>query len=333
MNNPRYTVTFEYHNEYQEICTANRHKSTLAEANQIVSDLQTNGFYGGRVWNITIVDNTPAPVAIDTGMLYNEPQPTIERQLEIWRDNTPVWHQFPAPDQTAVYMLGLSEEYVSCDEQPRGVIIVFNARRGSVRCYPYNRRNEARITALGLGDYGYINWLNPGSRQTVSHAYCSGAPRGMTIPCYDAILYTKQGCAIWSRGIVGYLSDRGESDKWTGIELDWSFRVIDAIRWNKFTNSLWGCVINHYPELGVFPDQFVNLDQIPYDPEYQYPIAQPATNPAPVVLTDSQIILLDEQLVYWRNRCAMAEATGNADDEEFSSLFAVAIASLLQIDL
>lgn len=300
------------------------------------------GQWGFRYW---LVDSSqPAPVAKDlsqTALDYapeekQEMTTTIEQQLEIWRDNTPVWKQFPEWGQSAIYVLGLSAEYCDPDEQPAGVIIVFGGRSNRMRIYQNNERNKNRVGIMaglmGLTDFGYINWLSDSKKLTPSYAYCNGAPQGVAIPHHDAILYACDGCVVWNNGIVGYVQARGEQNKFTGIELDWSNRVIDTLRGNKFTCYLWGhYVMNFFPVSSPATPE-TDMDQIPYNVEVVDAICASNANwGIKFNPSSSQIVLLDEQLMYWRNRRALAELCNDPDDEEYCSLFVLAVEALILV--
>lgn len=149
-----------------------------------------------------------------------------------------------------------------------------------------------------------------------------GEPTGALIPTGDGILYTKDGVVIWNQGIVGYLSTRGQQDEWTRAELDGYNQVYDALRGNQITSDIWGCLIKFFPVSSPAQEMFVQL-----------PFAEINVNLAKVKFqfSASQIVLLDEQLMYWRNRFDVAYLVGDYDDCEFCSLYVVAIDALILV--
>lgn len=277
--------------------------------------------------NTQIAKFTVAPVV----------QLTIDEQLKVWRDNTPVWNYFPAAGQSAVYILGWSSEVVDLGEQPVGVILVFNGRRNTVRAYPHTERNYQLIARLPWGMFGYIR-----NRVGALSAYANTTPSGLAMPDYNAILYTKRGSVIWDRGVVGYYADSNRVDE---IQNTWFNRVADALRGCRMTSQIWGneAFMNFCPdfsqpqideptptplgweEVDTFSDYF---DQIPYDPTRDYPMASIPPS-SPIILTGSQVMLLDEQLVFWRWRADQCFMAGDYDGAEFASLYAVAVAGLV----
>lgn len=279
--------------------------------------------------NTQIAKFTVAPIA----------RLTIDEQLKVWRDNTPVWNNFPVAGQSAVYILGWSREVLSSigslGEQPIGVILVFNGRRNTIRAYSHTERNYQLIARLPWGMFGYIR-----NRVGALSAYANVTPSGLAMPDYNAILSTKRGSVMWDRGVVGYYAD---NSKVTEIQNVWFDRVADALRGCKMTTQIWSneAFMNFCPdfnqpqidestpsplgweEADTFSDYF---DQIPYDPDRDYPMAQEST---PLILTGSQVMLLDEQLVFWRWRVDQCFLAGDYDGAEFASLYATAVAGLV----
>lgn len=224
--------------------------------------------------------------------------------------------RFPSVGQSAIYFLGEMEEDCNPALEMTGAILVFNAKRHTVRAYRLNRRNAQ--SNLYWGDYRVGN--------DTHYAYCDGQPTGALIPTKDGILYTREGIIIWSNGVVGYLSTRGQQDKWTPIELDGYNRVYDALRANSICSDIWGCLIKFFPASSP-PETHSTayaFDQIPFaaitlEREIKF---QPSS---------SQIVMLDAQLMYWRNRFVLADLAGDYDDCEFCSLFVFAVEALILV--
>lgn len=263
---------------------------------------------------------------------------TIDEQLEVWHTNTPVWNSFPAPDQTAVYVLGWSEESIAAldqsDDQPSGVILVFNSRRQTVRAYRHNDRNARRIHGLGLSDYGYV--LNP---NVSKFAYCDGSPRGERIPNHYAFVFAKYGTAVCHSGVWGYLSEKMNAPQ---IEIDWFERVYNAMRRESFQTQYYGEIyqmrFTPSPDIGASVNWFglgseqiapPNLEQIPYDFDRVWDV-MPESISAPLFNT-AQYGELYCQMVYWQDRFDSAWLKGDLDDCEFCSLFVATVGGLMNL--
>lgn len=231
---------------------------------------------------------------------------TIEEQLKVWRDNTPVWNSFPVAGESAVYILGWPGRFDS-ECQPIGAIVVFNGKRGTARAYPNTVRNAKRITRLGFAKYGYVR-----NRVGAFQAYTNVVPTGLSIPDHNAILNTARGIVLWDKGIVAYYRDSGKGA--TELEGQWYSRVYDALRGCKLTSQIWG----YAASLNFCP----SLEKVEWM-EASAPMVQP------LILTGSQVLMLDDQLIYWRDRVDVCFEGGDLDGAEFASLYAVAIEGLI----
>lgn len=188
-----------------------------------------------------------------------QPQITIEEQIKIWRDNTPIWDQFPTPDQSGVFVFGWGNEYLHEDD-PGGVIVVFNAERGKVRAYPNTLRNQSRLMGL-FGKFGYVQ-TNVGAKT----AYCNEDPRGVKIPSHDGVLVLDRGIVVWNRGYATYINTR-YSMRGYDLYLGVRNRLLSC----NFTVNLWGYHL-------VFCPEFTPADPTPEE----QPIATPeGITPAP----------------------------------------------------
>lgn len=187
-------------------------------------------------------------------------QMSIEQQLQVWHNNTPVWHHFPATDQNGVYFLGWGQEDIDkigqSEDQPGGAIVVFNARRKTVRAYRRNERNERRVSRLGIGEFGYV-LVDNSSRM----AYVDGAPRGAQIPDHNVLLYCKGGTVICNRGVWGFLSAEMNAPR---VETEWFTSVYEQMRRESFEIIVWGQNVMrfapNYKPLTLTPKlQYVNM--------------------------------------------------------------------------
>lgn len=255
-----------------------------------------------------------------------------------------VWNQFPEEGNSAAYMLGTPEEFT--DDTPRGVIIVFNARRKTVRAYPRTQRNEERIASLQWGDFGYLDKIT-------NWAYADSKPRGVVIPHYDALLYCIDGVAICNAGEWGYISDRGSRDRnrtnqWVSVELEWFNQVYDRLRISNLSIDVWGNFMKFFPALNTQPYES-HFEQIPYatmtvadgtaqeitvspQPMRQEEFSGFALNwPGAVKFspTPRQASELQTQLEYWQSAFDSAWRKGDYDTAEYASLFCMALLGIV----
>lgn len=304
----------------------------------------------------------PSPIA------SNEVQPgamlPIDAQLKIWSDNMPIFTQFPEEGNSAVYTFGWSENLINPEEQPRGVMLVFNARRGKVRAYPLSDRNYSRVSMLPIFEhYGRTHH----SELSPNRSFVGSAPNGAIIPTNDCMLWVANGAIVCNRGVWGFITQGEHSPEFTQIELDWANAVQDRLRGNHLSVNVWNCAMRFFPNIEEDdneatpaptlehsepsqPRPYNWLEQIPYSDgldwmgdyaaqlradvggEFDQMMVMTPAPAQPIAAlwqpSQTQTNELWEQLVYWQMRRADYELIGDGDGEEFCSLYIVGLMAI-----
>lgn len=297
----------------------------LLEIAEMYEALKVISVKSHQIWAEIIkrdrVEATPAP-ALE--------QIPIGEQLQIWSDSMPVWDRFPEEGRSAAYVLGHSAVLCNPEEQPRGVIVIFNARRGTIRAYPHTECNYGRICALPIfNQYGRAHH----SELSPNRAFVESAPGGVLIPTNDCILWVGNGAIVCNAGIWGYISQGEHSTEYTRIELDWANTTGDRLRSNHLSTHVWGCAMQFYPS----PEELVTEEHSAPCSSVELDTMM-VTAPAPMFVTPMALLWqptltqtdeLFEQLVYWQTQRADYELVGDGDGEEFCSLYVVGLMAIV----
>lgn len=170
---------------------------------------------------------------------------SIEEQLEIWNANTPRWDNFPARDQSAIYVLGSS----FAEDTLGGVILVFNARRHTVRAYPNTERNQQLCWKVGmLGRFGYI-----GNSIAYIHLLDGQSPNGIAMPRDLGRLHLLGGKSIYWAGGCAMLFPTPEERNTD--QSDWADSIDDRLVENVLMGRLWGIRIDAWDDSMIDPPQ------------------------------------------------------------------------------